>query len=581
MKYPITTSSAKIFLFIICWVTFLPGCPAQGVPQEVQDNIRLRIENALNAGIVVGVIDETGTHYYSAGLKAVGGVDKVDAYSVFEIGSISKTFTGIILAEMVLKKEVNLDDPLQKYLPAGVTAPTRNGQTIQMSNLSNHSSSLPRMPDNFHPADPANPYVDYSEAQLYEFLNSHTLTRDIGSRYEYSNYAVGLLGHILAAARKTDYESLLVEVIAKPLKMDHTRVTLTPEMEENLAKGHSGGIAVKNWDLTTLAGAGGIRSTAEDMLKYISANMGKTKSDRYPAMELSHKNSGGTADGPVVGLGWHTRAFGDTEIIWHNGGTGGYRSFAGFVNGGDKGVVVLTNSDRGVDDIGIHLLHPESPLDTPQPSIGVAIRKIMDDQGIPVAEAAYWELRENDSAKFDFGEPQLNTLGYTYLSNDSIEKALAVFRLNVKAYPQSSNVYDSYGEAFLAGGDTLKAIENYRKSVQINPGNTSGLDVLEKLGVDTDELTATVEVDAARLESYVGQYELAPGFILTVTRVGSQLKAQATGQPQFDIFPKTEHVFYLKVVEAQLTFNESEQGAVESVTLLQNGQETVGKKLEF
>ncbi len=581
MKYPLVINSGKIFQLAVCLIAFLPVCLGQGVPEEVQNNIDLRVENALNPGIVVGIIDETGTHYYSSGLKAIQGIDKVDEHTVFEIGSISKTFTGILLAEMVLKKEVKLDDPLQQYLPPGVTAPTRNGQSIQLANLSNHSSALPRLPDNFSPADPSNPYVDYSEEQLYDFLNSYILTRDIGSRYEYSNYAVGLLGHILAAKRKTNYEALMVDVIAKPLKMDHTRVTLTPEMRKNLAKGHSGGIEVRNWDLITLAGAGGIRSTAVDMVKYVSANMGKAISGLYPAMQLSHTNSGGTSDGPVVGLGWHIRAFGDTFIIWHNGGTGGYRSFAGFIKGGDKGVVVLTNSDMGVDDIGIHLLHAESPLNTPLPSIGVAVRKILDEQGISAAEAAYWNLREKELGKFDFTEPQLNNLGYNYLAVDSIDKALAVFRLNVKAYPKSSNVYDSYGEAFLASGDTLQAIENYRRSVEINPGNTSGIEVLEKLGEDTDKLVSAVEVAAERLESYVGQYQLAPDFILTVTKEATQLKAQATGQPQFDIFPKTENVFYLKVVEAQLTFNVDEQGTVISVTLFQNGQEMVGKRLQY
>lgn len=567
--------------FLFCFLFFLPVIHGQEVPEDVRNNIHLRIENALNPGIVVGIIDEKGTYYFSEGLKEAAGSAKVDAQTVFEIGSISKTFTGILLAEMALKNEVKLDDPLQNYLPESVSAPTRNGESIKLYQLSNHTSSLPRMPDNFNPADPSNPYADYSQQQLFDFLNSVTLTRDIGTEYEYSNYAVGLLGHILAANRKTTFEALMVDVIAGPLGMDHTRVTLTPDMRKNLAKGHSGGNAVSNWDLPTFAGAGGIRSTAEDMLKYLSANMGMAKSKLYPAMELSHKNPAGSNNGPVVGLGWHTQAIGDTEIIWHNGGTGGYRSYAGFIKGGNKGVVVLTNSDLGVDDIGIHILHPESPLNTPQPSIGVALRKVMDEEGIAAAEASYWELKQTDSEKYDFGEPQLNTLGYNYLAADSLEKALAVFQLNTKAYPNSSKVYDSYGEALLIQGDTATAIANYRKSVELNPGNTHGLEVLEDLGEDTDELVPAVEVDPALLESYVGEYELAPGFIITITKEGTEIKAQATGQPQFDLFPKADHVFYLKVVEAQLTFNPGANGIVESITLLQNGQEIMGKRVQY
>jgi tetratricopeptide (TPR) repeat protein len=317
------------------------------------------------------------------------------------------------------------------------------------------------------------------------------------------------------------------------------------------------------------------------MLKYLAANMGKGESGLYPAMQLSHSYPGAAPDGPLVGLGWHTMSFGDTHIIWHNGGTGGYRSFAGFINGGDKGVVVLTNSDRSVDDIGIHILHPESPMDTPKPSIGSALRKLMDEKGITAAEEMYRKLKETASGHYDFGEPQLNTLGYTYLAMDSLEKALAAFKLNLMAYPGSSNVYDSYGEALLLQGDTVKAIENYRKSVELNPGNTQGVAVLKALGEDTDELLPDVEVDPELLERYVGQYELMPGFILTVTREGNQLKAQATGQQQFDIFPRSDTVFYWRVVEAQLTFILNADGAVERVTLLQNGQELVGKRAQY
>ena len=151
--------------------------------------------------------------------------------------------------------------------------------------------------------------------------------------------------------------------------------------------------------------------------------------------------------------------------------------------------------------------------------------------------------------------------------------------MNIDAFPTSSNVYDSNGEALLKNGDKEKGIENYKRSIELNPANQGGIDVLKKLGVDTGNLVKEIVIDETILESYVGKYELAPGFILTVTKEGNQLKTQATGQDRVDIFPKTENIFYLKVVVAQLTFNKNEDGVVESVTLNQNGQEIVGKKL--
>ncbi|MEM7086937.1 MAG: serine hydrolase [Bacteroidota bacterium] len=571
-----------IVALITLWAGSASFCQAQDniISEEVKDNIKFRVDNAINTGIVVGVISSKGITYYSYGVKSLKTNELVDENSIFEIGSISKTFTGLLLADMVVKGDLNLDDALQSLLPEGVTAPTRNGESIKLFHLSNHTSSLPRLPDNMTMSNPANPYADYSERQLYDFLNGYELTRDIGSEYEYSNYAVGLLGYVLAAKRKLTYEELMVEVIAKPLGMENTRVAFTPQMKKNLAMGHSGGIEVENWDLPTVAGAGAIRSSAVDMLKYLAANMGLKKSNLYPAMQLSHKNSRSENTSSIVGLGWHTMERDGMEIIWHNGGTGGYRTFSGFIKGGDKGVVVLSNSTAGVNDIGVHLLQPTAALNNPKPSIGTKLKSVMEVEDVESATKTYWELKKNQPNDYDFGESELNNLGYTFLGKEEIEKALAVFKINVQAYPNSSNVYDSYGEALLKSGDKENAIKNYSKSVELNPGNEGGIKALKELGVSSDKLIKEINIDDSILQSYVGKYELAPGFIITVSKEGSQMKVQATGQGQFDIYPKSENVFYLKVVVAQITFNRNEAGKVESLTLSQGGQETVGSRID-
>ena len=473
-------SMYKKFIAVFLSVGFILACQAQ-IPftEEVENNIKLRVDNGTNTGIVIGIIDANGsTDYYNYGVKSLKTNEPVDENSIFEIGSISKTFTGILLAHMVLKNKMRLDDPLQKYLPEGVTAPTRNGEAIKLIHMANHTSGLPRMPSNFNPANPANPFVDYSEEQLFDFLESYELPRDIGSQYEYSNYAMGLLGHILASKNNLSYEELLTNVITKPLGLHETGITLTPVMKADLAMGHSDGVEVENWDLTTLAGAGAIRSNAIDMLTYLEANMGIIKSELYPAMQLSHKNSRTEKAEPIVGLGWHTMVFDDTEIVWHNGGTGGYRTFAGFVKGENKAVVVLSNSNVGVDDVGIHLLHPESALKSIKLSIAVRIKDDIDVKGLEAGLKTYAELKKNKASEFDFGENQLNGLGYQYLNAAEIEKALAVLKLNTEMYPNSSNVYDSYGEALMKNGNVKQAVVNYTKSVELNPGN---LNAIEKL----------------------------------------------------------------------------------------------------
>lgn len=187
------------------------------IPREVKDNIRKRIDNGVSPGIVVGVIDATGITYYSYGVKSLNSKEAVDENSVFAIASITKTFTGILLADLVVKGELGLNDFLQSILPQGIKAPTINGQSIELAQLANHTSSLPNLPADFDQASLMNPFADYDESRMYSFLNGYEPTRDIGSEYEYSNYGMGLLGHLLARRAKLNYEALLAEKITKPL----------------------------------------------------------------------------------------------------------------------------------------------------------------------------------------------------------------------------------------------------------------------------------------------------------------------------------------------------------------------------
>lgn len=446
-----------IIAFLFIWLVI----PAQAqevsaIPAEVQENVRARVDNGDNVGIVVGLIDADGPRYFSYGKMALTEERTPDAQTVFEIGSISKVFTALLLAQMVEEGRMHPDDPIANYLPDSVRV--SSDEAITLAHLTTHTSGLPRLPDNLAPADMSNPYADYTVEQLYTFLSNHTPARAPGGAYEYSNLATGLLGHILARHTGKSYETLVIERIAEPLGMDDTRITLTADQRARLATGHSGGSAVSNWDLPTLAGAGALRSTAEDMLRFVAANLGLQETLLYAAMQRTHtpRDEAGSAD-MQVGMGWHIRTNDTSEIVWHNGGTGGYRSFAGFNEAQGQGVVVLANNDWSVDDIGFYML------------------------------------------------------------------------------------------------DSTYALK---------------------------EITPVVSVDPDVLERYVGRYQLAPTFIITITRDGDQLTAQATGQPSFAIYPSSETEFFLKVVEAQLTFNVAEDGTVESLTLHQNGQQMPAQKIE-
>ena len=329
---------------------------------DVEQLIKRRVESGLNRGIAVGIVDEQGTRVFFYGDKGRGA--PIDEHTLFEIGSISKVFTTTVLAEMALEGTVHLDDPIDTYLPITARAPQRNGKQITLRHLATHYSGLPRLPTNRDIVNRKDPYAGYKEFDLLNFLSTYKLTVDPGSRREYSNYGMGLLGYLLGRIDSATYEQVIVNRVCSELGMSSTRVTLRPEMLSLLAQGHSAvGRPVSNWDLAVLAGAGGLKSSVEDMLVFLRANMGLMPTPLRAAMEKAHEvQYVKEEDRAWVGLGWQIRQFNGTKYHWHNGGTGGYRTFIGFSKEDKVGVVVLSNSASSVDDIGWHLLDQKATL---------------------------------------------------------------------------------------------------------------------------------------------------------------------------------------------------------------------------
>jgi serine-type D-Ala-D-Ala carboxypeptidase/endopeptidase len=317
-------------------------------------------------GIVVGVIGPEGQRVICYGQLAKNDPRPLNGDTIFEIGSVTKVFTSLLLAEMVQQGQVALDDPVAQYLPPSVKMPERNGGAIRLVDLATHTSGLPRLPLNMRMEDRTNPYADYTSEQLYHFLSKYKLTRDIGSRYEYSNLGGGLLGHVLACRAGKDYEALVTEEICAPLNMTSTAITLTSEMKARLAVGHNAALTpVQTWDIPTLAGAGALRSSVNDILSFLAANLGYAESPLHSAMAAMLKTRRPTGHaGLEITLGWHIYTTGGAEIVWHNGGTGGYCSFIGFDPKSRIGVVALSNAftDTGVDDIGLNVLDGRFPI---------------------------------------------------------------------------------------------------------------------------------------------------------------------------------------------------------------------------
>jgi D-alanyl-D-alanine-carboxypeptidase/D-alanyl-D-alanine-endopeptidase len=287
MKLPFDRARLLTLLFVAA--RSILAAAATSEDAEIQTLLRQRVESSPIPGIVVGIVDEAGRRIVSYGKAGGTNGPALDGNTVFEIGSATKVFTATLLAEMVGRGEVALDDPISKYLPKSVKVPARNGREITLVDLATQTSALPRMPDNLDSKDPQNPYADYSVAQLYDFLSRCTLRRDIGAEYEYSNLGMGLLGHVLALRAGTNYEALVLQRICQPLGMNDTRVTLSPELKARLAVGHDAmGNPAANWDIPTLAGAGALRSTGNDLMKFLAANLGQDKSPLWPALQTTH-----------------------------------------------------------------------------------------------------------------------------------------------------------------------------------------------------------------------------------------------------------------------------------------------------
>ena len=421
-----------------------------------------------DGGVTIGVVQHGVRKIYTYGTA------KPD--SVFEIGSITKTFTALILAQMVQQGKVRFDEPVRELLPPGTVAKPATGAEITLLDLSDQHSGLPRMPDNFHPADENNPYVDYDAKFLYAFMAKQGVALPANAPFGYSNLGVGLLGQALTNRAGVHYATLLHDQVTGPLKMQETAISLTPEMKARFIQGHSADHKpAHSWELDALVGAGGIRSTASDMLTYLEAQL---HPDKLPAAALTqtngktlpaaidavHKVRADVGAGQHIALNWFR--IDATGSYWHNGGTGGFSSYSIFNPEKDFAVIVLSNTAPDpfsfTDKLGQHIAQRLS---------GLAATPIFQEQPKQVA------------------------------------------------------------------------------------------------------------IDPKLLDGYVGVYALAPDFSLTFTREGNQLFTQATGQPKFEVFPESDKTFFLKVVDAKVTFVTDAGGKAASVILHQGGRDQEAKRV--
>lgn len=487
----------------------------------------------------------------------------------FRVGSVTKQFTAALILQLVEEARVDLNAPITTYLPA---YPAAQGERVTVHHLLTHTSGIPSytaLPD--FEAITRNPYTPDAFLNVFSGLE---LEFEPGSEFAYSNSGYFLLGAVIEQVTGQSYAVVLRERLLIPLGLDDTGYDTYSEVVEKLATGYtragSGYEHAAYLDPSVPYAAGMMYSTAEDLFRWTRAlHRGEPFRD---AQTLTRMTTPYLSD-YAYGLSVSVRPVGETSVrtVAHGGGIFGFTSVVQYLPGEARTVVVLDNTegDAGAVAHALTLLLYGQPVEPPKRPVGAVLSEIIAAQGVEAAEARYRALREAEPGAYDFGEAQLNMLGYRLLKRGEVAGAVRLAELNAEAFPESWNVHDSLGEAYLAAGDRERAASSYGRALTLHPGSASTRTALLRLGVATAQ---GVVLSEGVLERYVGRYELEPGFVLTVTREGGQLYVQATGQGRSAIYPLAETEFYLKTVAARLTFHQGERRRAESVTLRQGGR---------
>lgn len=558
------TSMTKFYKIVFTLWLVLVAYPSQAQNvdfSEVEEHIEQKIKDGKLVGIFIGHISAGGeVHRIAKGTLKAGGSTPVTGQSLFEIGSISKVFTTLVLARVMQENGISLDDEAEQYLPESMSLPEYKDREIVIRDLVTHTSGLPSLPDNMFPEDSSNPYADYTMEKLNKYLAATELTRAPGSKFEYSNLGLALVGHILETVTGKEYEQLVIDKIAKPLNMNDTKIKITDTDSSRLAIGHSKGKTVANWDLPVFEGAGALRSTGNDMMVFLKTQMGNAKSALWPYTQKTQQplfdiEKGLSRQTDKIGMGWFYATDKDT-ILWHSGGTGGYRSFIGINKETGSGTVVLSNSTADISDLYFHLIDSSYTLTESKESISLAPDELARFVGEYKSDMGYTLYVTNEGKQLFIRLPGQGKTQVKPVDNNKFvnEQVGAEFTFNTT---KSGKVTEL---KLLKGGKMILA-----RKVSDN--------------VAQPEKREAIALRDSILKRYTGIYQITSSFSIKVTLESGQLYAQATGQQKFPVYPESRTKFFYKVVKAQLEFLETENGSFDKIKLYQAGRVLKGKRV--
>lgn len=496
----------------------------------------------------------------------------------FRLGSITKQFTATLILQLVEQGKIKLDGKLTDYLP---DYRRDNGAKITVHQLLNHTSGIPSYTSllGFMNDVSRNPFkVD----DFVKKFASKDLEFEPGSKFSYNNSGYFLLGAIIERVTGQTYEQVLKERILDPLGMKNTGYDHHDSIIEKRAAGYektSEGFKNAGYlDMSIPYAAGSMYSTVEDLYLwdqalYTDRVLSAQSKELMFKPNLSDYAYGWAIAKARLGSGTET-----VPEIAHGGGINGFSTSIVRLPAQKHLIVFLDNTSQGAN-LGrlkravTNILYGQ-PYDVPRMSFTEAMLKLTDQNGVAVAIAFYRSLKTTHAKVYDFSEPELNRLGYQLLQAKKTKEAIEIFKLNVEIFPQSANTYDSLGEAYTITGNTELAIQNFKKSIELNPQNIAATAMLKRLENKSES------VDPKLYDAYVGEYEVSPSFVVKIFKEGDKLMTQATGQPAFELYPEGGDKFFLRVVDAKVTFIKDDKGQVTGLVIHQGGRDTPGRKLK-
>lgn len=564
-----------VFLLLV----IVPSTRAQDLVRKLDETVSAMVAAKHFNGAVLVTKGETVLLRKGYGTAVFEWNIPVTPETRFRIGSVTKQFTAAMILRLMEHGKLELDVPFRKYIP---DYPSSHADQVTIHQLLTHTSGIPSYTE-FPGFMRAEARREYPPDSMFARIAPLPLVFEPGSAWSYNNSGYFILGAVIERITGMSYDRALRAMLLDPLGLRASGYEHNGDVIPDFANGYIRlpvGVRRAAWlDTSVPYAAGMMYSTVDDLVHWTRAlHAGQV----FASTETLTKMITPYMENYGYGLSIHEQEAGEkrVRVIEHGGGIFGFRSALWYLPEEEYTIAVLDNTEGhagGVATTIFRVLHGLEP-EFPKPSIANAVHRIIEEEGLDVVARRYAAMRTEEAETWNFEEQELNSLGYIYLRDGRTDAALRVFKLNVDAYPASWNVYDSYGEALAAAGRKDEAITQYRKALEINPASTSAKQALARLGVTMEEVKITVSEEV--LDRHVGRYQLAPNFILAITREGTQLYAQATGQQKIEIHPSSEQHFYLTVVDARITFDQDGEKPSPGLTLHQGGRDMPAKRIQ-